>query len=378
MALVGIITSIEALKTKITDEFSRLGTNTFTIYESNSQISGRRRGVQAKKYNPITYRQALAFKEQFDFSSKVSVSANGSFNATVEYKSEKTEPNVKVVGGDENYLDISGYDIGEGRNFSNNDIRMGSNVVILGQDVIKKLFKDYSSPVGRTISIGSYRYEVVGVLESKGNTMGFSGDNQVIIPLSTLRKAFSSANYFTINVFVDDANRLQEASDEAIGLFRVLRKDPPGEPSSVEIRQSNSLAESFIESISLVTVIATAIGFIALLGAGIGLMNIMLVSVKERTREIGVRKATGASSAMIRRQFLYESIVIGQIGGLFGIIFGLIIGNIVAAVIGTGFTVPWLWLLIGVVLCFVVGVASGYYPAKKAAELDPIDALRFE
>lgn len=379
MALVGIITSIEALKGKITSEFSRLGSNTFTIYEANSQVRGRQRGVQAKRYESISYEEATDFKEQFDVDARVSVSANGSGSAVIKHGNEKTNPNVRVIGGDENYLMISGYEIEEGRNFSKNDNKLGNNVVILGQDVITEIFKDFENPVGKIVSIGSYKYQVIGILKSKGNTMGMSGDNQVIVPLSNLRKSFSSSGtYYRINVYVDDPETLDQAASEAIGLFRVIRKDPPGEPSSIEIVKSNSLAESLIESMSLVTIIATAIGFIALLGAGIGLMNIMLVSVKERTREIGVRKATGASAKVIQQQFLYESIVIGQIGGVFGIILGLIIGNVVAMIIGTGFTVPWGWLIVGVVLCFIVGVASGYYPAKKAAQLDPIEALRYE
>ena len=368
-----------ALKYKITEEFSRLGSNTFTIYESNSQVRGRSRGVQDKTYSPITYYQARDFKELYEFDASVSISCNGAFNAVVSFESEKTEPNVRVIGGDEAYLNISGYEIEEGRNFSINDAELGNNIVLLGSDVSQKIFGVNRSPINQVVSIGSYKFQVVGTLKSKGNTMGMSGDNQVIIPVSTLRKTFASGNTnYSINVFVNDANNLDDAASEAIGAFRVIRNDPPGEESSVEIVKSNSLAESLIDAMSLVTVIATAIGFIALLGAGIGLMNIMLVSVKERTREIGVRKATGASAQMIKRQFLYESIVIGQIGGIFGIILGLIIGNIVAAIIGTGFTVPWLWLFIGVVLCFIVGVASGYYPAKKAAELDPIEALRYE
>jgi len=379
MALVGIITSIEALKSKITEEFSRLGSNTFSIYEANSQVRGRSRGVQDKAYEPITYYQAKDFKELYDFDASVSISGNGSFSAVIKAESEKTEPNVRVIGGDEAYLNISGYEIDKGRNFSVNDVELGNNIVILGNDVLEKIFPNNKGALDQMISIGSYKFQVIGTLRSKGNSMGMRADNQVIIPVSTLRKTLANANTnYSVNVFVNDADMLDDAASEAIGAFRVIRADPPGEDSSVEIAKSNSLAESLIEAMSLVTVIATAIGFIALLGAGIGLMNIMLVSVKERTREIGVRKATGASAEMIKRQFLYESIVIGQIGGIFGIIFGLIIGNVVAAIIGTGFTVPWMWLFIGVVLCFVVGVVSGYYPAKKAAELDPIEALRYE
>ncbi len=379
MALVGILTAIEAVKDKITEEFSRLGSNTFTVYAANSRTQGEQSGVQVKQYEPIDYREAMSFAEQFEYDAITSVSANGSMNATVKYGNKKTEPNVRVIGGDEYYLGLSGYLIASGRDFSPTDIEEGNNYVILGKDVIESIFIGETEPLGKEIKIGSFKYTVIGTLESKGNSMMFSGDNQCVIPVSNLRKNFASENTnFAINVMVNNSEKLEDAISEAMGILRTIRGDALGADSSTEIVKSNNMADTMIEAISLVTVIATAIGFITLLGAGIGLMNIMLVSVTERTREIGVRKATGASSATIRRQFLIESIVIGQLGGIFGLILGLLMGNAVALIIGAGFTVPWIWLLLGILLCFVVGVASGYYPAKKASELDPIEALRYE
>lgn len=379
MALVGILTAIEAVKDKITSEFSRLGSNTFTVVSANSQMQGRQMGIQQKRYEPISYNEAMQFSEQYAFDAITSISANGSMAATVKHGSSKTQPNVRIIGGDQEYLGLSGYEIESGRDFSAGDITQGFNVVILGKDVKDKIFSAFENPVGQEVSIGNDKYTVIGTLRSKGNSMGFSGDNQCIIPVSSLRKNFASENTsYSINVLVKDPDKLEDAVSEAQGLLRIIRRDALGAESSTEIMQSDNLANTLIESISLVTIVATAIGFITLLGAGIGLMNIMLVSVTERTREIGVRKAIGASSSAIRRQFLFESVLISQMGGVFGLVLGLLMGNVVAKLIGAGFTIPWGWMLMGIAMCFIVGVASGYYPAKKAAELDPIEALRYE
>jgi putative ABC transport system permease protein len=200
-----------------------------------------------------------------------------------------------------------------------------------------------------------------------------------MIPLLTAKKKFATDETdYSINVRSADAKKLDEAVNSAIGIMRVIRRDKPTETESFEIRMSNSLVEELLGLISGITFGGVCIGLITLLGAGIGLMNIMLVSVTERTREIGVRKSIGASSKLIRRQFLIEAIVIGQIGGIIGIILGILVGNVVSLVIGTSFTIPWLWLFLGTTICFFVSITSGYYPASKAANLDPIEALRYE
>lgn len=378
-ALVGILTAIEAVKLKITDEFSMLGTNTFTIQPKNTDTRGGRRGRQEKAQEPIRFEEAMAFKEQYDFPATVSVSANANSMATIKHGSEKTNPNIRVIGGDDKYLELSGYEMESGRNFSSSELENGSNVVILGADIPVDIFEEYQDPTSESVHIGNYKYQVIGILKSKGNSLGMQSDRQVIVPLKNVKKVFATSNTpYTINVNVEDATNLKDAISQSMGLMRILRKDPIGSTESFEIRKSDALVNSVIDAISSVTIIATVIGIITLLGAGIGLMNIMLVSVTERTREIGVRKALGASAKTIRQQFLIESIVISLIGGFFGLLFGLVIGNVVAILIDAGFTVPWIWLISGIVLCYIVGVISGYYPAKKAAQLDPIDALRYE
>ncbi len=376
MALVAMITATAALEHKVNTEFSRLGSNTFTI---RGGWHGGRDGEREVQNEPVSFYEAEKFKEEFDFDAIVSITARGSFNATVKFGNEKTNPNIRVIGCDAPYLHLSGYNMSEGRNFSDSELTNGANVVILGADIIEKLFPNGKRAVGNEVFIGNYKYEVIGALLSKGNTLGMSGDSQCLIPVGNVRKNFATDDTeYMLNIRVGDVVRLEEAISEAHGVMRVVRGDKLGADDSFELRKSDQFAKDLNELTANITVGASIIGLITLLGAAIGLMNIMLVSVTERTREIGVRKAVGASSKTIRSQFLIEAIMIGQIGGIIGIVLGILMGNIVSLVVKTDFTIPWAWIGLGVTICLIVSVASGYYPAKKAASLDPIDALRYE
>jgi len=296
----------------------------------------------------------------------------------MRYESNKTNPNVSVFGGDINYLAVSGYELESGRNFSNHEIQSGTPLVIIGKEIATSLFRK-TEPIGKVVSIGSHKYKVIGVLKEKGSSMGFGGDKMCIISIGNLRHNYMRPRMsFVISVLANDVQNLDNALSEATGLFRKIRGVKLGEDENFEIVKSDSLSQILIENISYVTMAATIIGFITLLGAAIGLMNIMLVSVTERTREIGIRKAIGAKAKLIRQQFLIEAIVICQLGGVMGIIFGIAMGNVVSYFVGGGFIIPWLWITSGIVLCFIVGVVSGIYPAIKASKLDPIEALRFE
>ncbi|HSH66998.1 MAG TPA: FtsX-like permease family protein, partial [Bacteroidia bacterium] len=321
----------------------------------------------------------LRFKKEFNFPALASVSTFASGNATIKFQSKKTNPNMRVLGSDENYITTSGYELQSGRNFSPQEVQYGTHVAIIGKDIVDALFNPNEDPVDKIISIGSGKYKVIGVLKSKGNSVGFSGDKQAILTLNNVRQYFSRPNMtFTISVMCNDSQLMDAAIGEATGTFRVIRKLGTKSKDNFEISKSDNLANMLIDNMRKVTLGATFIGIITLVGAAIGLMNIMLVSVSERTREIGIRKAIGATKKTIRNQFLVEALVICQMGGLLGTLFGIIIGNIMALAFGISFIIPWLWILMSIVLCFIVGTLSGLYPAIKASRLDPIEALRFE
>lgn len=379
MALVGIQTAIHAIKSSISTNFTSMGANTFTIRNREMNVRIGKQGKKPKKYRPITYDEAIRFGREFDFPASASISTFATSGATLKYKSEKTNPNIQVMGGDENYLVAAGYELESGRNFSPQDIQYGTHTVILGKDIVNTLFPAKEDPLDKVIAIGSGKYKVIGVLKSKGSSAGFGGDKICMLPLSNVRQYFSRPDMsFTISVVAQDVQQLDVAVQEATGTFRVIRGVEPGEEDNFEIMKADNLANMVFEMMSTVTVVATAIGAITLFGAAIGLMNIMLVSVTERTREIGVRKALGATQNTIKRQFLVEAIVIGQIGGIAGIILGVLLGNLLGFALETSFVIPWMWMMLGVILCFIVGLLSGLLPAIKASRLDPIEALRYE
>ena len=378
-ALIGILTATEGIRTKMLTSFTEMGSNTFAI-KNEGVIRRRGGGRRSHKSDnpPITLQQANEFKKYYRYPATISISELANSIAIVKYESQKTNPNVKVFAVDENYLKVSGQSIAEGRNFSKTEIESGSDVILLGKDVIAKVFQPYDSVIGKAVTIGSKKFKVVGVLASKGASQ-VSTDNQAMIPVLNARYSFPDNEVsYIINVMVPDPEELDLAIDEAIGVLRGIRHLRLADANNFEMAKSERLADQILDQLKYVKIATIVIGILTLIGAGIGLMNIMLVSVNERTREIGISKAVGATRRAIRIQFLTEAIVICQIGGIAGIILGIGMGNLVGVFLKSGFIFPYVWVLGGWAFTFLVGLAAGIYPAIRASELDPVEALRYE
>ncbi|WP_113925553.1 ABC transporter permease [Cognataquiflexum aquatile] len=382
MSLVGMLTAIDGIKAQIEDSFSGLGANNFDVRSKGfSGGRGVQQGVSEKNYPIVKYKEALRFQEEFSSTGPSTVFTSVTGAAEVKRGSKKTNPNVRVTGGDDMYFNIKGLKIEKGRNFSNTEVRYGNNVCVIGLDIVETLFEKNEDPINDFITVFGRRYTVVGILEKQGSVGGGSGaDRAIFIPVENASRLDANGTFrYSITASGSDPLKLEYEMGQATGMMRKIRQDKIGQEDSFELVKSQSVGESLEEVAGYLRIGGFGIGFITLLGASIGLMNIMLVSVTERTREIGIRKALGATPLRIRQQFLIEAIVICILGGILGVIIGIGIGNIVANAIGPGgFLIPWLWIIVSFGICIFVGLASGYFPARKASKLDPIESLRYE
>lgn len=395
-ALILIITSIKAASNSLTTSFSTMGANSFSLRfkdrnirfgRNNSSDKSRKESktnLRQRKSNygiNIDYLQAKAFKDRYEFpGAKVSMAVRANSGIVANIGSKKTNPDVSLFGGDENYLELNGYTIAFGRNFTLGEVEAGNNVCIIGSSVAEKLFEtNPAKAIDAVINVDNKPYRVIGVLEDKGSSAFFNTGRVIITPVNNVRKYFASNNAsYIVAVNVQDLKMMDAAIGEAKATFRPIRKLAIKDEENFFIDKSDSIAESLLTNLGFLEKGTIGIAFITLIGAAIGLMNIMLVAVNERTKEIGLAKALGGTKVDIRRQFLFESIIISLMGAVAGIIAGVLVGNIVAVLLKTGFVIPWGWVVAAILVCSGVGLAAGLYPAHKASKLDPIDALRYE
>ena len=375
MALIIIFTCIDAIRGNITENFIELGAGAFTIQKD----AGLRRRSSNTELEKISFAEAESFVKKFDFPADLSLNTVVDENITIKTFFAESNPNVRIEAGDLSYLDLAGKNIALGRNFTDIEMLNGSNVAVLGYDAAAKVYPAADSVIASKVLIDGKKYNVVGMLESKGASAG-KNDNFVLIPYTNARKDFDLSNVsFNIIVESSDPDLLEKAIAEAEGIMRNVKKLGALDENNFSIVRSDKLANTYLEQISFIEVATAVIGFLTLLGAGVGLMNIMLVSVNERTREIGLSKSLGATRRTIFMQFLLEAITICVAGGLVGIVLGLFLGNIIAIfVLKSKFTLAVAWVVGGLIFCTIIGLLAGLFPAYRASKLNPVDALRYE
>ncbi len=380
-ALVGILTVVAAFENNLNSTFASMGSNTFNINQYKTQLRGNGGVNKIEKINPIiTYPEAKAFKEKYSYPlTQTSLSFIATSSAEVKFENQKTDPEISVLGIDEYFLANSGLEVTQGRNFNPFDISNNVYYCIVGSDFVSKgLLKDVN-PIGKIISIRGAKFKVIGVLKEKGSTFGNSQDLRIMIPIQVARSLFSAPNInYSLSTMIQKTELLDDAIDNAIFTMRKIKKLNPVEEDNFGVSRSDDLVNRIASITGFLGVSAWLIGIITILGSSIALMNIMIVSVTERTREIGVRKALGAKKSAIAFQFFIETITVGQIGGIFGILFGILVGYGISSLLNLAFVTPWQAIFAAFATSFFVGLVSGLYPAIKASQLDPIEALRYE
>lgn len=375
-SVIGVMTVISALRANIETGLNVLGANSIQISKFPA-ISFNNGWQRFNNRRDVDYAMASRFKELMGEDIQVSLQTRRN-GRRVQYLDRRTNPNVILGGADENFVTSRNYEIAAGRNISASDVEFGRAVVVLGDDIVKRIFLN-EEPLGKQVRIDGQGYTVIGLLGSKGSSFGQSQDNFAVIPITQFLENYGrSRRSLSINVQATSQETLPATIDRAIGTMRLVRGLDPEDPNDFEIFSNDSLIEAFNKIAGVVAVGAFVISAIALLASGVGVMNIMLVSVTERTKEIGIRKSIGAKKKNILAQFLIEAVVLSLMGGLAGVLIGVVGGNLAAVVLNAVAIFPWMWALAGLLVCSGIGIAFGLYPAWKAASLDPIEALRYE
>ena len=373
-AIITSVTAVKVIDVYFKDKMAFLGSNTFTVSRHPAIQMGER-----SEWRPnLTFEQIDRLRASLRGPAIISMQDGFDLGA-VKYAARETEPNVVIVGTDENFLGNYSFVLEYGRFLSQDDVRYGRPFLVLGASVAEELFPS-ESPLGKMVEFSGNRYQVVGVLEAKGNFLGFNMDRRMFAPITTMFQIYGGAdrNIAAASVRVPTASQIPAAMDEVIGRLRAIRKDAPGKENSFEVETNDSIRAVFDAFTGVLASGGAGIGLIALFAAGIGIMNIMLVSVTERTREIGIRKSVGARKRDIMRQFILEAVFLCQIGGFIGILLGVLVGNVVAIHFDISAAIPWGWAIAAVVMVSVVAIVFGGYPALKASRLDPIESLRYE
>ena len=376
-AIIGSTTVVDSFNAMFSDQLAQLGANTYMIRKFPAIVTGEAQWKKYMKRKDITLDQAQMLRTMATMGQTIGIWASNS--QLVKANGQATDGPIGITGCDENYFLNNNYTIAGGRQLTSEDVLYKRDLAIIGSDVASRLFANMN-PIGQNVAVGQKFFTIIGVCAAKGSAFGQSQDNFVLIPVTTFMKYYANtwSSSVSVTVRARSAATMDDEADQIVGALRTLRKVAPWDDNDFEIISNDSVISAFEGFTKYIAYFAVGVSAISLLAAGIGIMNIMLVSVKERTREIGILKAIGATRGNILSQFLIESIVLCQLGGLGGMVLGIAAGNLLALYLSTSFVIPWVWIILSVLICTIIGIGFGVYPAWRAASLDPIEALRYE